>query len=77
MRVMYNRYCRYDKRLFSFKRLYYGSNYHSNGVTKDNVVTTVVTTRVVLQCSVNRLPGSFILDFFARALQSSPLTHYP
>ena len=27
--------------------------------------------------SVNRLPGSFICDLFARALQNSPLTHSP
>ena len=31
-------------------KYYYPSNYGSNGVTKDNVVTRVVTTRVVLQC---------------------------
>ena len=51
MIVMYNRYCRYD-RDYSPSKDYYHSNYGRNGVTKANVVTTVVTTRVVLQCTV-------------------------
>ena len=49
MIVMYNRDCRYD-RDYSPSKDYYHSNYGRNGVTKDNVVTTIVTTRVVLQC---------------------------
>ena len=49
MIVMYNRYCRYD-RDYSPSKDYYHSNYGRNGVTKYNVVTTIVTTRVVLQC---------------------------
>ena len=49
MIVMYNRDCRYD-RDYSPSKDYYHSNYGRNGVTKANVVTTVVTTRVVLQC---------------------------
>ena len=51
MIVMYDRDCRYD-RDYSPSKDYYPSYYHSNGVTKDNVVTRVVTTQVVLQCTV-------------------------
>ena len=49
MIVMYNRDCRYD-RDYSHSKDYYGRNYGRNGVTKANVVTTIVTSRVVLQC---------------------------
>ena len=55
MIVMYDRDCRYDRDYsYSPSKDYYPSYYHiyhSNGVTKDNVVTRVVATRVVLQCT--------------------------